>query len=51
MMNDENKKNNEQEEFEKEQEKIEKEKKDFGMTCSLVGDFNLTNIYFGMPYR
>ena len=29
----------------------EKEKKDFGMTCSLVGDFNLTNIYFGMPYR
>lgn len=29
----------------------EKEKSDFGMTCSLVGDFNLTNIYFGMPYR
>ncbi|MBE6815267.1 MAG: GNAT family N-acetyltransferase [Ruminococcaceae bacterium] len=29
----------------------EKEKNDFGMTCSLVGNFNLTNIYFGMPYR
>ena len=29
----------------------EKEKNDFGMTCSLVGDFKLTNIYFGMPYR
>ncbi len=29
----------------------EKEKNDFGMTCSLVEDFNLTNIYFGMPYR
>ncbi len=29
----------------------EKEKSDFGMTCSLVGNFNLTNIYFGMPYR
>ena len=30
---------------------IEKEINDFGMTCSLVEDFNLTNIYFGMPYR
>lgn len=29
----------------------EKEINDFGMTCSLVGDFNLANIYFGMPYR
>ena len=29
----------------------EKEINDFGMTCSLVGNFNLTNIYFGMPYR
>lgn len=29
----------------------EKEKNDFGMTCSLVEDFKLTNIYFGMPYR
>lgn len=29
----------------------EKEINDFGMTCSLVEDFNLTNIYFGMPYR
>ena len=29
----------------------EKEINVFGMTCSLVGNFNLTNIYFGMPYR
>lgn len=29
----------------------EKEINEFGMTCSLVGNFNLTNIYFGMPYR